>query len=894
MNRVKSNLKKLAVLGLSAIMLGSSFAGWQFAPTKVYADEQIEQTETQRTLDASVFLGSSVVITSDLSMQFAIQVPTGATGVKATVSFLDDVREVALSKGAVAGDKENYQFTYNGVSAQHMADQMTVRVEYDLNSIGYYAEEITSVKEYCEKVATFDEYDLAMPTESYENLIRLVTDMLNYGAAAQIYTEYDVENLANANVEQMLKDTDVKASEFTGLDETDFAISGEKGTDVIWKNPSVVYGNTVSMAFNFKLADGLNVGDFTLKATKGDKTTTLPIVATETEGVYSAQYKNVYATDFDTPITAQVYKNDVPTGYAVTYSIKSFAYNQQHNATTLADLAKATYLYGQSAVAFNGSHVHNFTQQEVVVPATCTTPGSITNYCEECGDVVQVLVALGHDYDIKEETIGVQTFGECAICHTKPVQATTPALYHDYEVADQIGENTNFFDQKGINTRFNIEENNLASSSNTVDVACRLSTGDDFLKFFYGGAGVKYTFHAEQAGKAVIVIKASSGYIVDDQWKTTAETGDMVFNKVFDVALNGQKIDVADDVILEGKGGGTYAVCVNWMYIPLEMDVKQGENVVELTSLQPLKEDGSLLYKDAGANGTQSNPFLDTIAVYTDVAVVEGGHSYVSKTGDGLHWQECEACGDKQNQSTDHDYQSVVTEVDGVQKIEYVCVCGDKKEKSLSLTDANYVNLGASNLAGTNSIPWAAGEYATRTSAIVRNSGSTTVQQALNKSTGGDFITQLYGGSRIEVPVSVSANTTGTIVVKASSGWINNASWSTSKAKTGDMQFNLIFKAYVRHANGSTTQIEISDAVVLKGATGNYSIMANWNYVVFDGVELTQGDVFVLESLCPKTQDGKYVYWDGASAPKSVSDGSCSKGDALSSPHVDTVALYLN
>ena len=126
MNRVKSNLKKLAVLGLSAIMLGSSFAGWQFAPTKVYADEQIEQTETQRTLDASVFLGSSVVITSDLSMQFAIQVPTGATGVKATVSFLDDVREVALSKGAVAGDKQNYQFTYNGVSAQHMADSWSL------------------------------------------------------------------------------------------------------------------------------------------------------------------------------------------------------------------------------------------------------------------------------------------------------------------------------------------------------------------------------------------------------------------------------------------------------------------------------------------------------------------------------------------------------------------------------------------------------------------------------------------------------------------------------------------------------------------------------------------------------------------------------------------------
>jgi len=283
-----------------------------------------------------------------------------------------------------------------------------------------------------------------------------------------------------------------------------------------------------------------------------------------------------------------------------------------------------------------------------------------------------------------------------------------------------------------------------------------------------------------------------------------------------------------------------------------------------------------------GAKGTQTFEYGPTAS-----------HDYEVKTGDGKHWEECTVCGDKTNETDKHVYETVVTEANGVQKVEYVCACGDSSSKETSLTGENYVNLGSSHLAGTNTIAWAGGDYATRTSAKINNSGSSTVQQALNKATGGDYVTFLYGGSRIEVPVGVTKDSTGSIVVKASSGWIHDASWSKSTAKTGDMQFNLIFKAYIRHQDGSTTEIEIADGVILKGATGNYSIMANWNYVVFDNLTLKAGDTFVLESLTPKT-GGAYAYWDGSTTAKTVADGSCSTGNTQSSPNVDTVAFYID
>ena len=68
--------------------------------------------------------------------------------------------------------------------------------------------------------------------------------------------------------------------------------------------------------------------------------------------------------------------------------------------------------------------------------------------------------------------------------------------------------------------------------------------------------------------------------------------------------------------------------------------------------------------------------------------------------------------------------------------------------------------------------------------------------------------------------------------------------------------------------------------------------MANWQYVTFANIALKAGDIFVLESLTPKTEDGKYMYWDGETQPKYVADNSIADGNTQSSPTLDTIAVY--
>lgn len=268
-------------------------------------------------------------------------------------------------------------------------------------------------------------------------------------------------------------------------------------------------------------------------------------------------------------------------------------------------------------------------------------------------------------------------------------------------------------------------------------------------------------------------------------------------------------------------------------------------------------------------------------------------HDFEFKAENELHYKKCKVCGYETEKTATHIYSATASEKDGVQTVILTCACGHTETKTLSQTDGNYHNITSDMLKGENTIEWAAGGYASRTGATIQ-SGSTSpnVKKAENASYNKDYVTYLYGGSRVEINLNVTKNTTASFVIKASSGWLQQINWGGNASKTGNMVFNKIFKAYIRHADGGVTEIAISDDMILKGASGGYEIMANWTYIALTGVAVKAGDTFVLESLTPKTEDGKYVYWDGKTEAVKVADRSISSGETQSTANLDTIAVY--
>ena len=182
---------------------------------------------------------------------------------------------------------------------------------------------------------------------------------------------------------------------------------------------------------------------------------------------------------------------------------------------------------------------------------------------------------------------------------------------YNYTPIDQSAQNN----ANPPSGRVNVNYVTTANSSATAQLATKLATNEDYLSYFYGGAAVTQKFISTVSGKATVTFKIASGYLTKVE-TPVYESGDMVVNKVMKFTVNGVDIVIGDDVVLKGdKTTQTYACLANWTYISFEIDVVEGENTIVLTSLCPKDENGNLLYKDPGTNGTQSSFHLDTVTV---------------------------------------------------------------------------------------------------------------------------------------------------------------------------------------------------------------------------------------------------------------------------------------
>ena len=177
----------------------------------------------------------------------------------------------------------------------------------------------------------------------------MVSDLLAYGAASQIYLDYKTDSLVT---EGLTLTPSVCPTLPSSLQQK--GLHGTADANVKWKSVGLRYTNTTTVFFRFTATDltGLNV-----KVTLGDRVVTYDIDDFKAEGnnVYRIDFNGVLATEFDETVKATFEKDGVVIGQYATYSVNSYLYtNQASSDAALADLVKATYNYGKSARVYTG------------------------------------------------------------------------------------------------------------------------------------------------------------------------------------------------------------------------------------------------------------------------------------------------------------------------------------------------------------------------------------------------------------------------------------------------------------------------------------------------------------------------------------------------------------
>ena len=282
-------------------------------------------------------VGALLNITNDINVSYVANVPAGYTNPYMLFEFNGNTYRVESYTTRADG---KLVFKFVGVVPQMLGENIKATL-YATNGEGVEESfEIAeySVRKYCENILKDSAY--ANDTK----LKTLLSDLLVYGAKAQIYMNYKTDALVTEGLTLI-------PSTFTAPTKSDKTLVGEADASVSWKGVALRYENAMAINLSFVAS-----ADYTLKISINGRTVEYKVSDLAKEGDnYVVYFRGIEATEYAMVVTATFYRDGVQVGQTATYSVNSYVYSKYKDSkTALADLVKATYNYGASAEAYVG------------------------------------------------------------------------------------------------------------------------------------------------------------------------------------------------------------------------------------------------------------------------------------------------------------------------------------------------------------------------------------------------------------------------------------------------------------------------------------------------------------------------------------------------------------
>lgn len=302
--------------------------------------------ETISSIATLSFSGASLTLQDDLVINYkaneTLFTEEGYTNPYVVFS-LNGV-ETKVTKYTVENGK--YIFDFEDIIPHQMNDTIYATLYATYNDVEYASE----VREYSVAIYCYNMLD-KYNTSEYAELQTLLVDLLNYGAASQVYMDYKTDNLVNANLteEQKAWGTSTERSLETVQN---LEYETIENPTVQWKGGGLNLQKSVGM--RFKIAAD-NIENLTVKVTNdiGEETIIASDTFEATDDGYYVFFEGLNVGQMSDVVYLTVYDGDTAVSNTIRYSIESYAYAKQNSTdTNLAELVKAMMRYGDSAKAY--------------------------------------------------------------------------------------------------------------------------------------------------------------------------------------------------------------------------------------------------------------------------------------------------------------------------------------------------------------------------------------------------------------------------------------------------------------------------------------------------------------------------------------------------------------
>ena len=288
----------------------------------------------------------SVSLESSITMNFLVD--------KKIVSSFDECYMTfeCGDKSATATEyieKDGYcLYAFKGLSPQLMNDNVVGVLHAKKDGTEYVSpEKSISVKTYA--YTLLDRYATG---DSNAPLRRLLVDLLNYGAAAQIYVGYQTDNLVNADLTSTQKAWgSVDINDFRNIRNFNYKTINSPTVD--WTNCGLVLGNSIMLRAYFN-ADNVENKTVELAFNGAKFTYTKDDFIRDDDGSYYFYCNELFANEVSDEILFTVYENGVPCSNTMIFTVESYArlIRDKFAGSNIDKLTTAMMLYGKSAGAY--------------------------------------------------------------------------------------------------------------------------------------------------------------------------------------------------------------------------------------------------------------------------------------------------------------------------------------------------------------------------------------------------------------------------------------------------------------------------------------------------------------------------------------------------------------
>ena len=282
---------------------------------------------------------ANLILNDSISVNFKVNkdVYDAYENVYAVITFGDSV--ITITDPVYhEEDSQRYYFTCPNIGPHRMMDTISITLHGTAYGQEYTNTVDYSIYKYCSN-----------QIKNASAFKTIATDLLNYGAAAQIYANYNTDNLANAGIDQSGASTSLADP----VSDLNLNYATIENPTVAWKSASLYLEARVNARLQFETDDLTGI---TVEFVMDGKVFVVDQfeARADMDGRYYVYFDNILPNQMRTPFTATVYRDGVAVSNTIQYSVQSYVVGKTTAGTALNDMLIAMLKYADACQAYFG------------------------------------------------------------------------------------------------------------------------------------------------------------------------------------------------------------------------------------------------------------------------------------------------------------------------------------------------------------------------------------------------------------------------------------------------------------------------------------------------------------------------------------------------------------